>query len=55
MSEQEKRDSCDLATMLKDLPKEDMLRVQGVIIGMRLANKLSVHDSRNEPLESDRP
>ena len=42
MSEQEKRDSRDLATMLKDLPKEDRLQVQGVIAGMKLARKATL-------------
>ena len=48
MSEQEKRDSRDLATMLKDLPKEDRLQVQGVIAGMKLARNLSAPDPRGE-------
>lgn len=39
MSEQEKRDSRDLALMLKELPKEDRLQVQGVIVGLKLARK----------------
>lgn len=45
MSEQEKRDSRDLATMLKDLPKEDRLQVLGVIAGMKLARKATTPDS----------
>ena len=48
MSEQEKRDSRDLATMLKELPKEDRLQVQGVIAGMKLARNLSALDSKGE-------
>lgn len=41
MSEQQKQDSRDLATMLESLPKEDRLQVQGVIAGMNLARKTS--------------
>ena len=48
MSEQEKRDSRDLALMLKDLPKEDRLQVQGVIAGLKLARNLSTPDSKGE-------
>lgn len=48
MSEQEKRDPRDLATMLKDLPKEDRLQVQGVIAGMKLARNISAPDSNVE-------
>lgn len=39
MSEQQKQDSNTLATLLKNLPKEDQLQVQGVIVGMQLARK----------------
>lgn len=39
MSEQDKRETRDLATMLKELPKEDRLQVQGVIVGLKLARK----------------
>ncbi len=49
MSEKEKRDSHDLATLLKDLPKEDRLQVQGVIAGMRLARKGLPVEDRREP------
>lgn len=47
MSEQEKKDSRDLATLLKDLPREERLQVQGVIAGLKLAQKrgTSVVDS----------
>ena len=41
MSETEKQDSNDLAALLKELPKEDRLQVQGVIAGMILARKVS--------------
>lgn len=58
MSEQEKKDSRDLAMMLKDLPKEDRLQVQGVIAGMRLARKISGPDSggfgKEEPAQTGR-
>lgn len=48
MSEQEKQDSRDLALMLKELPKEDRLQVQGVIAGMQLARKMSGPGSKTE-------
>ena len=41
MSEQQKQDSRDLVNLLKDLPQEDRLQVQGVIAGMKLARNLS--------------
>lgn len=46
MSEQEKRDSRDLTALLKDLPKEDLLQVRGVIVGMKLARKGTAEDQR---------
>lgn len=51
MSEQQKQDFRDLATLLKDLPKEDQLQVQvqGVIAGMKLARKVSGPDRKEEP------
>ncbi len=48
MSEQQKQDSCDVATMLKDLPKEDRLQIQGVIAGMRLARKGAAKAAQRE-------
>lgn len=48
MSEQQKQDSRDLANLLKDLPKEDRLQVQGVIAGMKLARKVSAPDTGAE-------
>lgn len=49
MSEQQKQDSRDLATLLKDLPKEDRFRVQGVILGLKMARKDSGPDRKEEP------
>ena len=46
MSEQEKRDSRDLALMLKDLSKEDRLQVQGVIAGLKLARKVTTEPAK---------
>ena len=48
MSEQKKQDSRDLVNLLKDLPQEDRLQVQGVIAGMKLARNLSTPDSKGE-------
>ena len=48
MSEQQKLDSRDLVNLLKDLPQEDRLQVQGVIAGMKLARNLSTPDSKGE-------
>jgi hypothetical protein len=48
MSEQQKQDSRDLVNLLKDLPQEDRLQVQGVIAGMKLARNLSTPDSKGE-------
>lgn len=48
MSEQDKRETRDLATMLKELPKEDRLQVQGVIAGLKLARKATTPDSGGE-------
>jgi len=47
MPEKELQDSHDLAVLLKDLTKEDRIRVQGVIAGMRLAR--SAGTSRRTP------
>lgn len=52
MSEQEKRDTRDLATLLKDLPKEDRLQIQGVIAGLKLARKGLPVEDRREPARS---
>ena len=41
MSEQQKQDTRELATMLESLPKEDRLQIRGVIAGMQLARKIS--------------
>lgn len=41
MSEQQKQDSRNLATLLESLTKEDRLQVQGVIAGIKLARKIS--------------
>lgn len=46
MSEQDKRETRDLATMLKELPKEDRLQVQGVIAGLKLARKVTTEPAK---------
>ncbi len=51
MSEQQKESSCDLAALLKNLPKEERLQIQGVIVGMELARKSSTESQR--PRERD--
>ena len=48
MSEKEKCDVNDVAAELKDLPKEDRFRVQGVILGLKMARKGSGLDRKKE-------
>jgi hypothetical protein len=52
MSEQQNQDSRELAILLEELSKEDCLRVQGVIAGIRLARNLSFFPGRSEDLKS---
>jgi len=49
MSDQQKQDSRELATMLEALPKEDRLQVRGVITGMQLARRVAAVNNQREP------
>lgn len=49
MSEQQERDSHELATMLETLPKEDRLQIRGVITGMQMARRFSATGTSAQP------
>lgn len=48
----EKEDICELARMLKDLPKNERLQIKGVIIGVRLACKAYIDSLKTNALQN---
>ena len=42
------KDSCELAAMLRQLPSEDRLRVEGVIVGIELARNTKQNEQEQK-------